>query len=132
MRSLAILLSALALAAFQTPSLDSVVQFLITSAATDFHTHPPTDPAKLRNVRLGHVTTPSGERNYRLCGEFLPKQDGAKAQWTRFATLQTSGYEQWIGEQSTRYCHGATFSWDKTGDLSSRLQQRLDSLRLAP
>jgi len=45
----------------QKASMDSVVQFLLTAAATDFHTHRPADPVRFRDVRIGHVMTPSGD-----------------------------------------------------------------------
>jgi hypothetical protein len=109
--------------------MDSVVQFLITSAAADFHTHRPPDPVRFRDVRVGHATTPSGEEIYRLCGEFLPAQEGGKAEWTPFATIKTSDYEQWIGGQAVGYCQSSSVIWHKVGDLSSLLQSRLDSLR---
>ena len=129
MRYLIMLVTAVALTARQAPTLDAVTDFLLTAAATDFNTHRQVEPARFRNVRLGHVTSASGEKAYRICGEFLPKGDPATGQWMRFATVQTSGYEQWLGEQSARYCHGSGFSWDQAADLSTRLQQRLDSLR---
>ena len=53
-------------------SIDSVVQFLLTAAATDFHIHRPPDPVRFRDVRIGHLTTPGGEARYLLCGRFLP------------------------------------------------------------
>lgn len=105
------------------------VQFLLTSAATDFHTHGPAGPLRFREVRIGHVTTPSGEAQYRLCGQFLRAQEGGKAEWTPFATIKTSGYEQWIGADTARYCQGSSFVWDEEGDLSSSLQSRFDSLQ---
>jgi hypothetical protein len=113
----------------QTSSADSVVQFLLTAAATDFHTHRPPDPVRFRDVRLGHVITPSGEKQYLLCGQFLPAQGGGKAEWTPFATIKTSDYEQWLGAQAAGFCQSSSVIWDKEGDLSSSLQSRLDSLR---
>ena len=50
----------------------AVVQFLLTSTATDFHAHRPPDPVRFRDVRVGYVVTPGGEKQYRLCGQFLP------------------------------------------------------------
>ena len=38
----------------ENASVDSVVQFLLTAAATDFHTHCPPDPVRFRDVRIGH------------------------------------------------------------------------------
>jgi hypothetical protein len=71
--------------------------------------------------------TPGGEPQYMLCGQFLPAQEGGKAEWIAFATIRTSGYEQWIG--ATSFCQGSSVIWDQVGDLSSSLQSRLDSLR---
>ena len=110
-------------------SLDPVIQFLLTAAATDFHTHRPPDPVRFRDVRIGHVMKPSGEAQYMLCGQFLAAQDGAKAEWTSFVTIKTSGYEQWIGAQAAQFSQGSSVIWDNQGDLSSALQSRLDSLR---
>ncbi len=110
-------------------SLDPVVEFLLTAAATDFHTHRPPDPVRFREVRTGHLTAPSGEAQYMLCGQFLPAQGEGKAEWTPFVTIKTSGYEQWIGAQAAGFCQRSSVIWDKEGDLSSSLQSRLDSLR---
>jgi len=113
----------------QKASMDSIVQFLLTAAATDFHTHRPPDPVRFRDVRIGRVMTPSGKEQYMLCGQFLPAQEGGKAEWTPFATIKTSGYEQWIGAQAAGFCQGSSVIWDQVGDLSSSLQSKLASLR---
>jgi hypothetical protein len=111
-------------------ALDSTVQFLIDAAATDFHSHRPPDPGRFRDVRLGHLTAASGETRYMLCGQFLPvTPEGGRADWTLFATIRTSGYEQLIGAQAEGFCQGSGVGWDDVGDLSSSLQSRLDSLR---
>jgi len=141
MRYLAVLFTTLGLAACSRASvtrsesqavsstIDSVGRFLLTAAATDFHTHRPPDPVRFRDVRIGQVMTPSGEEQYILCGQFLPAQEGGKAEWTPFATIKTSGYEQWIGAQAAVVCQGSSVIWDKVGDLSPSLQSRLDSRR---
>jgi hypothetical protein len=113
----------------QKASIDSVVQFLLTAAATDFHTHLRSDSVRFRDVRIGHVMTPSGAEQYMLCGQFLSAHEGGKAEWTPFATIKTSGYEQWIGAQAAGFCQGSSVIWDNEGDLSPSLQSRLDSLR---
>jgi hypothetical protein len=64
-----------------------------------------------------------------LCGEFLPGQREGKVEWTPFATIKTSGYEQWLGAQAANLCQRSTVIWDSEGDLSSSLQTRLDSMR---
>lgn len=113
----------------QKASIDSAVEFLLTAAATDFHSHRPQDPFRFRDVRVGHVVTSNGEGQYLLCGQFLPARKGDKAEWTPFATIKTSGYEQWIGDNAVGFCRGSSVIWDKVGDLSLSLQNRFDSLR---
>jgi len=140
MRSLAALVTTFVLVACSTApatrdqsnppsaSMNSAVEFLLTSAATDFHTHRPPYPVRFRDVRSGYLMTPDGTRQYRLCGEFLPAQEGGEAEWTPFVTIKTSGYEQWLGSQGLSYCNRSSMTWDM-GDLSSLLQGRLDALR---
>jgi hypothetical protein len=82
---------------------DSVIQFLITSAAMDFRDHQPPTPVDLRNLNMGYIKSSNQERIYILCGEFLSKEN---KEWVSFATIKTSGYEQYIGE--TQYCQDAT------------------------
>ena len=112
------------------PASPAIVQFLLTSAAADFHTHRPPDPVRFRDVRIGHVTTASGEAQYMLCGQFLAAQAAGTAEWTPFVTIKTSGYEQYIGAQAeASYCQRSSVTWDQDSDLSTLLQSRLDSLR---
>lgn len=106
-------------------STDSPLQFLLASAAGDFHAHPPR-PAGFRDVRLGQVTGPDGATQYLLCGEFLPAQDKGQGKWTPFATIKTSGYEQWLGD--TDYCRRPNIVWSEE-DLSPLLQSRFDALQ---
>jgi hypothetical protein len=113
----------------QKPATVSPMEFLLTASATDFHAHRPPDVKRFRHVRFGHVLTPAGETQYLLCGEFLPARQEGKAEWTRFATVRTSGYEQWLGLQAAGLCQRSQIVWDHAGDLSSSLQNRLDSLR---
>ncbi len=113
----------------QKASIDSLVEFLVTSAATDFNAHRPPDPAGFRNVRLGRLTSPDGEERYMLCGEFLPKRNDDKAAWTPFVTIKTSGYEQYLGPGSTSFCQSSSVVWERTDDLSSLLQSRYDALK---
>jgi hypothetical protein len=141
MRYHAVLFAVLVLAACSTsrvtrsesgavsPALEPVVEFLLTAAATDFDTHRPPDPVGFRDVRLGHLMTDSGEEQYMLCGQFLPAQEEDNAEWTPFATIKTSDYEQWIGTQATSFCEHSSVVWDEVGDLSPSLQSRLDSLQ---
>jgi hypothetical protein len=109
--------------------LDSLIQLLLAHAASDFHSHRPPTVAHVRNVRIGHVMTADGAKHYMLCGEFLPAQREGKVEWTPFATIKTSGYEQWLGAQAANFCQRSTFIRDNAEDLSSSLQTRLDSMR---
>jgi hypothetical protein len=108
-------------------SADSVQRFLLTAAASDFHAHGPSHIVRFHDVRLGHLVSPSGEKMYMLCGQFLREQEGGKAEWTPFATIKTSGYEQWIGAQAAAFCQGGAVIWDKDADVSSLLQSEFES-----
>ena len=110
-------------------SMEPPVRFLIEAAATDFHTHRPPYPARFRDVRIGHVMTSRGEKQYMLCGQFLPSQEEADAEWTSFATIKTDPYEHWIGAQAAGLCQQKSITWDDEGDLSSTLQSQLDPLK---
>ncbi|HTR04586.1 MAG TPA: hypothetical protein VMN82_15480 [Thermoanaerobaculia bacterium] len=114
----------------QTPAASTApnpaVEYLLTSAAADFHAHPP-QPAGVRHVRSGYLTAANGAKQYRLCGEFQAGAAG-KAEWAPFATIRTSGYEQYVGGQAAGFCETAGMTWDD-GDLSAALQSRLEALR---
>ncbi|HEY9165076.1 MAG TPA: hypothetical protein VIS48_02830 [Candidatus Kryptonia bacterium] len=112
----------------QKASIDSVIQFLITSAATDFYNYGP-HPISFRDVHIGHFITPSGEKQYMLCGQFLPAQKEGNGNWTPFVTIKTSGYEQYIGAQAAAFCQEVSVLLDKERDLSPLLQTRYDSLK---
>jgi len=109
-------------------STDSPMEFLLSSAATDFHAHRPPAVERFRDVRFGHVMTPAGAKQYQLCGEFLPQQGEGKSEWTPFATIKTSGFEQYVGVQAGSWCQRSQFVQDRDEDLSSTLQNRLDAI----
>ena len=120
----------LLLFACNTPHLVSATnptpaQFLLEAAASDFRAHAP-HPARVRNVRMGSFGVLNGASQDILCGEFLPAQS-SNPEWVAFATIKTSGYEQWLGGQATGLCQRSSFA--SNDDLSSALQSRLDSLR---
>ncbi|THU38133.1 hypothetical protein FAM09_15735 [Niastella caeni] len=103
---------------------DSVVQFLITSAATDFHTHQPPTPTDFRSVQIGYLKAANNDKNYILCGEFLSKEN---KEWVEFATIKTSGYEQYIGK--TQYCQDAIMVLTNKTALSNKLKSKFEELR---
>jgi hypothetical protein len=113
---------------FNIISIDSVQQFLLIAAATDFQNLRPPDPLRFRDVRLGHLTGSNGEKRYILCGQFLHAEEKGKSEWTSFATIKTDPYEQWLGNQAAAFCNDQTVIWENVGDLSSILQSRLDAL----
>jgi hypothetical protein len=101
---------------------DSVIQFLITSAATDFNEHHPPTVMDLRNVKAGYISS-GNERTYLICGEFLSQE---KKDWKSFTTIKTSGYEQYIGDNP--YCQKATFVETGSNRLSEEIKNKLTEL----
>ena len=107
---------------------NSVTQALLGYAATDFRGHSPVVD-RVRNVHVGHVLNAKGQKQYLLCGEFVPVQREPKDEWITFATIETDPYEQWLGAQAETWCKNVKVNWDeKRRDLSSDLQSRLGSL----
>jgi len=86
---------------------DSVVQFLISSATMDFRNHQPPTPVDFRNIQIGYLISSDENKIFVLCGEFQSKENLEK--WETFATIKTSGYEQYIGNQAVSYCQQSTF-----------------------
>ncbi len=109
----------------QTDSLDSVARNLIDASANDFHDHQPPIPVSFRNVQFKYYQ----EKNYLICGQFLAQGKKDKGEWTAFATIKTSGYEQWIGSNALAYCQDSKVISYKITDLSSILKSRFDSLQ---
>ena len=106
---------------------EKVRDFLISSAASDFHKHQSPLPARFRSVRIGHIGDTSKSGAYRMCGQFSVSADGDNSNWIDFATIKTSGYEQYIG--STNYCTDPKIIWNTADDLSPNLKSRLDALK---
>jgi hypothetical protein len=110
---------------FQKASADPDVQFLLTASAKDFHDHQPPLPTRFRDVHAGLIPAPDGKQLCLLRGQFLPKQ----GEWTPFATVKTSGYEQMLGFQAESYTKQPSITWDEREDLSLALKSQLDALR---
>lgn len=113
----------------QDDTLKAVTEFLLTSSATDFYSHQPPVVIAFRKVKVGHLILSDGQKRYVLCGEFLSQDKKDRNEWTLFATIKTSGYEQWIGNQALPFCQDSKIKWTKLNDLSSALKNRLDALR---
>ncbi len=73
--------------------------------------------------------TPGGVEQYMLCGQFLSAREGGRPEWMLFATIKTSGYEQWVGARAAGFCQDPAVMWDRVGDLAPALQSQVDSLR---
>ncbi len=113
----------------QKASMDSVVQFLLASASSDFHAQRASHIAGFRDVHLRLRVSSSGEKTYLLCGQALTEQPAGNSQWIPFATIKTSGYEQYIGVQAETICQGTSIVSGEESGLSSVLQNRFDSLK---
>jgi hypothetical protein len=102
--------------------------YLIKASSTDFYQHT-SKSIQFRSVRLGYQLTPESVKQFLICGEFKPLDDGADGTWSRFATIRTDGYEQWLGSQAGGICDRTSIVWeDPQEDLSGRLQSAFDAL----
>ncbi|MFL6468842.1 MAG: hypothetical protein ACJ72Z_12860, partial [Pyrinomonadaceae bacterium] len=63
----------------KTASADEIKEYLLTSAADDFHMTIKTGPVSVRDVRFGHTKNSDGTNQYRLCGEYLEEKKDTKA-----------------------------------------------------
>lgn len=101
---------------------------LIDASATDFHQNT-SKSIQFRGVRLGYQLTPQAEKQFLICGEFMQFNGGNKGAWSRFSTIKTEGYEQWLGALAAGLCDKASIVWEEQPeDLSDRLQDTFDAL----
>lgn len=111
-------------------SATATVEFLLASAAADFHAHPPAEALRFHDVRIGYLMNPEGSRRYMLCGEFASGQGSGHEDRTSFATIESpggpNGYQQLLGGNNV--CDDPSASFGSAGDLSASLQDRFDSL----
>ena len=112
----------------QAMSTDAPLEFLLTTAVSDFRKHRSTYPSRFRQVRLGYIVAPNGTTRYMLCGEFLPASEDGIADWTHFVTIKTDPYEQLLGAQAKGYCEQSSIVW-LDGEYSSLVQNQFDSQR---
>lgn len=120
----------------QTPTaaLADAVRDLLTAASEDFHADTrsaPPHPIRFRDVHLRHVTSPRGQAQYVLCGDFMPAHDPSSgwAAWLRFVTVNTRRYGQWTGSHADALCQRSSPIPEQRGDLSSSLQRIYDARR---
>ena len=108
---------------------DSIVQFLMNSAASDFSNHQPPTVVEFRNLKIGYILSETNVKTFLLCGEFLSAESKNKNQWEPFATLKTEGYEQWVGSGSITYCQKAHFVNENDAALAKSLLENLNKKR---
>ena len=113
-------------------SMMATMEFLLRSAAADFHAHPPAEALRFYNVRIGYLKISEGAVRYMLCGFFSPDQGSGHGERTPFVTIDSpggpNGYEQMLGGHATAMCDDPSATFDSASDLSSSLQSRFDSL----
>lgn len=107
-----------------------LAQQLIEAAAQDFARHGSPAPDGLRRVRFGQLRPADGPPLPLLCGEFKPAR--APADWAPFATLKTSGYEQWLGAQARTFCEPGRFEPLDALDHSAELIRALKAAQGEP
>ena len=114
-------------------SVAATKEFLLKSAAADFHAHPPAKTLHFHNVRLGYVMTPEGKKKYMLCGEFSSNPASVHGERSFFMTIDSpggpNGYDQLLGGKVISLCDNPTVTWSGAGDLSYSLQSRFDSTK---
>lgn len=100
----------------------TVVEFLLSTAVSEFRTPGRVRAISFRNVQVGYFAD-TGPGRYVLCGNVeVAKTQGSE--WIQFATIQTSGYEQWLGGVAASICASSYVRW-YPGDYSPELLKRL-------
>jgi len=105
---------------------DSIVQFLIASAAKDFHSHHPPTAIDFRKIEIGYLLSSKNDKTFILCGEFLSEEE---KEWNKFATMKTEGYEQHLGLQALPYCQEANFVLTNNSLLAVKLKNKLTEMK---
>lgn len=109
---------------------DSITQFLISSCASDFQQQSQTDAIQFRESHNGYLKTSNGKKLFCLCGQFKSTTTDKQDKWIPFATIKTSGYEQYLGPQALAFCNDSTMVWDSgNNDLSLALEAKLAYLK---
>ncbi len=105
---------------------DSIVQFLITSAAKDFHNHHPPTAIDFRKIEIGYLLSSKNDKTSILCGEFLSEEE---KEWSKFATMKTEGYEQHLGLQALPYCQESNVVLTDKNLLAVKLKNKLTEMK---
>jgi len=101
------------------------ISFLLDSAAGDFRLTSKQLPSDFKNVYFGQIFHIDGTKQNILCGEFFANWGAGSGAWADFATVQTIGYEQWLGVSSGQFCKHTEAKIHTKNDLTSEIKQRL-------
>jgi len=71
------------------------------------------------NSFIDAAINPDGVERPLLCGEVRVERRDGSSEWMMFATLETDGYEQWLGLSAGTWCNDST-KRDLSHDLSNR------------
>jgi hypothetical protein len=104
---------------------DSIVEFLLESSVKDFRMVQKPLPEAFRNLSFGYLDGENQIRRFLMCGEFSYQNESGDMVWRHFATIQTSDYEQWVGDKQSDYCRDATPLRYEGGDLAAELLKRV-------
>ncbi|HEV2516800.1 MAG TPA: hypothetical protein VGV07_16210 [Devosia sp.] len=113
--------AALLLAQAQPVSSPATVDELVAASVADFRAHQSPPPTDFRAVRVGSIANADGGRQLLLCGEARVTPETG-TMWLPFATLQTGGYEQWLGGNATALCTQPGIEWDPAEDLAGTMK----------
>lgn len=94
---------------------------IITETMLDFERQDAT-PAEFREVKLGLYTYRPGDRRPILCGQF--RSQAPDSNWQYFASIDTHGYEHWIGTHAVTLCQGESVALDMD-DWAPKMNARL-------
>jgi hypothetical protein len=103
-------------------------QYLVRACAADVRKQYPEKEIEFNTSFSGYKSLPSGEKQDFLCGQFRVQERGQWGEWIPFATIKTSGYEQWQGAQASTFCKDEAIVWNSLDDISSSLQTMLESM----
>jgi len=114
-------MAVLLLAQAEQTTSPQTVEELVAASVADFRAHQTPPPTDFRAVRAGTIANSDGSRQLLLCGEALVTPE-AGATWLPFATLQTGGYEQWLGGNAIALCTQPGIAWDPAEDLAGTMK----------
>jgi len=105
----------------QPMATDAAAEFLVTTAANDFHNHRSPYPLSLPPGALWARSRSGRHHKVHAVWRISARIRGRHAEWTPFVTIKTDPYEQWLGAHARGYCEQPSIVW-LDGEYSSLLQ----------